>query len=66
MLLCLVFPPSDIFPSIIKVSFRGRHAQLRIQAWGGFTVGIWIPKANVELECDLSQLERAPSIIKSR
>ncbi|MFW5401178.1 pYEATS domain-containing protein [Yersinia sp. 1252 StPb PI] len=54
------------FPSIIKVSFRGRRAQLRIQAWGGFTVGIWIPKANVELECDLSQLERAPNIIKSR
>lgn len=53
-------------PSIVKVAFRGRRAQLRIQAWGGFTVGVWIPKANVELECDLAQIEGAPRIIRSR
>lgn len=53
-------------PSIVKVSFRGSRAQLRVQAWGGFTVGVWIPKANVELECDLAQIEWAPQIIKSR
>lgn len=53
-------------PSIVKVAFRGRRALLRIQAWGGFTVGVWIPKADVELECDLAQVEGAPRIIRSR
>lgn len=53
-------------PSLIKVAFRGRRAQLRLQAWGGFTAGVWIPKSNVELECDLSSLEMAPGIIKLR
>lgn len=53
-------------PPLIKVAFRGRRAQLRLQAWGGFTAGIWIPKSNVELECDLSSLAMAPSIIKLR
>ena len=53
-------------PSLIKVAFRGRRAQLRLQAWGGFTAGIWIPKNNVELECDLSSLDKAPDAIRSR
>lgn len=53
-------------PSLIKVAFRGRRAQLRLQAWGGFTAGVWIPKRNVELECDLSSLAMAPDIIKLR
>lgn len=53
-------------PSLIKVAFRGRRAQLRLQAWGGFTVGIWIPKNNVELECDLSNTVMPPDMIKLR
>lgn len=53
-------------PSLIKVMFRGRRAQLRLQAWGGFTAGVWIPKNNVELECDLSSIATAPDIIKLR
>lgn len=53
-------------PSLIKVAFRGQRAQLRLQAWGGFTAGVWIPKSNVELECDLSSLAVAPNIIKLR
>lgn len=51
-------------PSTLKVTFRGNRARLRIQAWGGFTVGVWLPKADVELECDLTQIEEAPDIIK--
>jgi hypothetical protein len=53
-------------PQTFKVSFRGRRAQLRLRIWGGFTVGVWIPKANIELECDLSQLKDAPDIVRSR
>jgi len=53
-------------PSALRVSFRGNRARLRIQAWGGFTVGVWLPSAGVELECDLSQIEGAPKIIRVR
>lgn len=53
-------------PSALKVTFRGSRAQLRIQAWGGFTVGVWLPKAGLELECNLAQIEGAPQIIKMR
>ncbi|KIR17366.1 hypothetical protein PFLU4_19820 [Pseudomonas fluorescens] len=53
-------------PSALKVTFRGRRAQLRIQVWGGFTVGVWLPKAGLEFECNLAQIEEAPYIIKTR
>jgi hypothetical protein len=53
-------------PPVLKVAFRGNRARLRIWAWGGFTVGVWVPKADVELECDLSRLEGAPKIIRAR
>lgn len=53
-------------PPVLKVPFRGSRASLRIQTWGGFTVGVWLPKAGVELEIDLSQLSDAPKIIKTR
>lgn len=53
-------------PSALKVTFRGSRAQLRIQAWGGFTVGVWLPKAGLELECNLAEIEGAPQIIKNR
>lgn len=51
-------------PQWIKVMFRGRHATLSLQAWGGFTVGAWLPAHNVELECDLAELTDAPQIIR--
>lgn len=51
-------------PAAIKVTFRGNRACLRIKAWGGFTVGVWIPNPGVELELDLAQIEDAPKIVK--
>ncbi|OAP43546.1 hypothetical protein ATB98_24480 [Sinorhizobium saheli] len=53
-------------PSALKVSFRGNRARLRIQAYGGFTVGVWLPKPNTELECNLAAIAGAPRIIQSR
>lgn len=53
-------------PTMLKVAFRGNRARVRIQAWGGFTAGVWLPKSNVELECDLSAIEGAPAIIRER
>lgn len=53
-------------PPMLKVAFRGSRARLRIEAWGGFTAGVWLPSSNVELECDLSALPDAPAIIRVR
>jgi hypothetical protein len=53
-------------PSIVKVVFRSRRAELRLQAWGGFTVGVWIPSVGAELECNLAQVDGAPEPIRLR
>jgi len=53
-------------PPVLKVSFRGNRARLRVQAWGGFTVGVWIPATGVELESDLALIPDAPRIIQTR
>lgn len=52
-------------PSSMKVTFRGSRATLRLRAWGGFTVGVWMPKAGIELECNLAEIENAPHIIRT-
>ncbi|MGS4989944.1 pYEATS domain-containing protein [Roseibium sp. RP-7] len=52
-------------PPTIKVAFRGRRAKLRVQAWGGFTVGVWLPGPGIELELDLSKLATAPKVIRN-
>ncbi len=57
---------STFDPQWIKVVFRGQRASLTVQAWGGFTVGAWLPAQKTELECDLSQIESAPRIIRER
>jgi hypothetical protein len=43
-------------PAMLKVAFRGRRAQLRLQVGGRFTVGVWLPKAGVKLERELSEI----------
>ena len=53
-------------PPMLKVAFRGNRARLQIQAWGGFTTGVWLPKSNVELECDLATSHDAPAIMLKR
>ncbi|MGG6898023.1 pYEATS domain-containing protein [Rhizobium sp. BR 315] len=53
-------------PAQLKVLFRGRRAVLSTEAYGGFTVGVWIPKYKVELELNLAELSLAPSIIRNR
>ncbi|TBA72914.1 pYEATS domain-containing protein [Rhizobium ruizarguesonis] len=53
-------------PAQLKVLFRGRRAVLSTEAYGGFTVGVWIPKYKAELELNLAELSLAPSIIRDR
>jgi len=33
-------------------------------AWGGFTVGAWLPWRGIELELDLALLEGAPQVVR--
>lgn len=51
-------------PDVIPAVFHDGVAQLSIWAWGGFTVGAWIPCVGVELELDLSELPNAPRVIR--
>ena len=62
---CFVLHPT-FSPAEVKVPFRAGRAQLRIQAWGGFTVGVRIPTVAVVLECDLAQVNGAPQVIRTR
>lgn len=53
-------------PSIVTRHFKNGVAQLVVSAWGGFTVGIWIPVHKVELELNLAKLKAAPQVIRER
>lgn len=51
-------------PQWVRVIFGNGRAVLTVQAWGGFTVGAWLPTPAVELELDLSRLPDAPKRIR--
>jgi hypothetical protein len=51
-------------PHWITATFRGRRASVTLKAWGGFTVGVWLPAQGIELELDLATLPDAPPIIR--
>jgi len=51
-------------PDMYAAPFVGREATTSVLAYGGFTVGVWIPDARVELELDLSRVPRAPRAIR--
>jgi hypothetical protein len=51
-------------PSRLRVAFRGQRAVVQIVSRGGFTVGAWSPKRQVELELDFARLPDAPRIVR--
>ncbi len=53
-------------PEWVRVFFQGRTATLTVRAWGGFTVGAWLPSQGIELELNLAETKGAPSIIRTR
>jgi hypothetical protein len=53
-------------PASVKRRFKRGVAKLLVSAWGGFTVGIWIPRPAIELELNLAALKTAPQIIQER
>jgi hypothetical protein len=62
---CVEFYLHDTFdPDIVPAVFHGGKAELSLLTTGGFTVGAWIPCADVQLELDLAELPGAPSVIR--
>lgn len=53
-------------PDRYMVKFARGKASLSIRTWGGFTLGVWIPRFGAELELDLATLADAPRIVKER
>jgi hypothetical protein len=51
-------------PSRLSVTFANGVAALTLRAFGGFTVGAWIPSHQVQLELDLAEQSDAPRAIK--
>jgi len=51
-------------PEIMTVAFHDGVAELSLLAFGGFTVGVWIPTHLTELELDLSEMPNAPRVIR--
>ena len=53
-------------PSMEEVRFSNGTARLDVTAWGGFTVGVWLPYEGVELELNLAAVAGAPEMIRTR
>ncbi|SHF21701.1 hypothetical protein SAMN02745157_1927 [Kaistia soli DSM 19436] len=51
-------------PDVFRTPFIGNTSTLSVLAFGGFTVGAWIPSREVELELDLASIRKAPRIIR--
>lgn len=59
-----LFLHSSFRPDHLKLKFVDGVASYSVLAWGGFTVGAWIPHPGVELELDLSKMADAPAAIR--
>ncbi|MEG8028954.1 pYEATS domain-containing protein [Sphingomonas aerolata] len=51
-------------PDRVRASFEDGKACYAVLAWGGFTLGAWLPARKIELELDLSEMKGAPAIIR--
>ncbi len=61
-----VFLHDSFKPARVGAVFRDGVANRVVTAWGGFTVGAWIPRVGVELELDLATVADAPKVIRER
>jgi hypothetical protein len=51
-------------PDRLRATFDGRKAAVEVLSWGGFTVGVWLPKGGIELELDLATAPGAPKVVR--
>ncbi|TIV24584.1 MAG: hypothetical protein E5W02_02740 [Mesorhizobium sp.] len=56
----------SFMPALRSRKFKAGEARLTVTVWGGFTLGVWIPAHDVELELDLTELDDAPRIVRER
>lgn len=57
----------DSFPEpVLELTFLNQKASTTLLAWGGFTVGAWLPERRIELELDLAECDGAPEPIRTR
>jgi hypothetical protein len=57
----------ESFPNSVQdLVFSGQKASTNLLAWGGFTVGGWLPQRGIELELDLTECDGAPEPIRTR
>lgn len=59
-----LFLHDSFHPDRLKLKFSNGSASYATLAWGGFTVGAWLPTREIELELDLATMPDAPSIIR--
>jgi hypothetical protein len=50
--------------AMVPAQFAEGTASVSVIAYGGFTVGVWLPLQQIELELDLSQVTGAPRIVR--
>ena len=53
-------------PPRYRYRFKDGEVRDKLTAWGGFTVGAWIPAHRIELELNLAEVDGAPLIIRER
>jgi hypothetical protein len=58
--------PPTIRPAIVLVGVKNGKATLKRYAWGAFTVGAVIQDDKLKLELDLSELQDASLLFRSR
>lgn len=51
-------------PDVYERRLRDDQARLSIHAFGGFTVGVWLPRQKLQLELDLAEVPGAPEAIR--
>lgn len=59
-----IFLHDSFHPDRLKLKFSGGAASYATLAWGGFTVGAWLPTRGIELELDLAEMPDAPTAIR--
>lgn len=59
-----LFLHDSFHPDRLKLKFSNGVASCSTLAWGGFTVGAWLPTREIELELDLAQIHNAPAVIR--
>ncbi len=62
----VIYLHNSFKPPRYRYQFEDGVVRDKLTAWGGFTVGAWIPSRGIELELNLAEVDGAPRIIRER